>query len=462
MPEHTITHTVCEQYNGGSARAVLSGKLGISRQLLTRIKRSGEFYINEEPALLKAQVKAGDTLRIVIREEKIQDIDPEPIPLTIIFEDEHLLVVDKPAGLVVHPTKGYQSGTLANAVINHWREKGEQFLFRPVHRLDRDTSGLVVVAKNPYVQEALTTQHLDGRWQKTYTVIVMGKTTADSGLIDAPIHRVGMGTRRRVISDLGQPAQTLWKLLKTWGSASLVEATLVTGRTHQIRAHFAHIGHPLVGDDVYGEPSSLIGRQALHAGKIRFMHPITAQPVELISPLPQDMRLLLEGMSACGAEINQEDMTGGLTMGKREEQLQARGVVLPPLPNSLGNYIPANRVGNLVYTSGQGSRSIKGYVGGDLTIEEGYAAAREAALRCLTCLQAELGTLDKVEKVFKVLGFVRSAPGFSAQPAVMNGASDLFVEVFGDAGRHARSAIGVNELPEGIAVEVEIIVAVKD
>lgn len=149
-------------------------------------------------------------------------------------------------------------------------------------------------------------------------------------------------------------------------------------------------------------------------------------------------------------------------MGKREDKLQEMGLTLPPLPNSLGNYIPANRVGNLVYTSGQGSRSIKGYVGSDLTIEQGYAAAREAALRCLACLQAELGTLDRVEKVFKVLGFVRSAPGFSSQPAVMNGASDLFVEVFGEAGRHARSAIGVNELPEGIAVEVEILVAVRD
>lgn len=149
-------------------------------------------------------------------------------------------------------------------------------------------------------------------------------------------------------------------------------------------------------------------------------------------------------------------------MGKREELLKELGIELPAVPNSLGNYIPANRAGDLVYTSGQGSRSIKGYVGGDLGIEQGYAAAREAAMRCLACLQAELGTLDRVQKVFKVLGFVRSAPGFSDQPAVMNGASDLFVTVFGEAGRHARSAIGVNELPEGIAVEVEILVQIKD
>lgn len=148
-------------------------------------------------------------------------------------------------------------------------------------------------------------------------------------------------------------------------------------------------------------------------------------------------------------------------MGKIEQRLQELGIELPELPNSLGNYLPSNRVGNLVYTSGQGSRAILGKVGGDLSIEDGYAAAREATLRCLACLQAQLGTLDKVEKIFKVLGFIASAPGFTEQPAVLNGCSDLLVEVFGERGRHARSAIGAAELPEGIAVEVELLVEVK-
>lgn len=147
-------------------------------------------------------------------------------------------------------------------------------------------------------------------------------------------------------------------------------------------------------------------------------------------------------------------------MGNIERKLQELGIELPELPNSLGNYLPSNQVGNLVYTSGQGSRDILGKVGGDLSIEDGYAAAREATLRCLACLQAHLGTLDKVEKVFKVLGFIASAPGFTDQPAVLNGCSDLLVEVFGDKGRHARSAIGAPELPEGIAVEVELLVQV--
>lgn len=149
-------------------------------------------------------------------------------------------------------------------------------------------------------------------------------------------------------------------------------------------------------------------------------------------------------------------------MGRIEQLLQEKGITLPEVPQSLGNYIPINRVGNLLYTSGQGSRSVVGKLGEDLSVAQGYAAAREAASRCLACIQAELGTLDRVEKVFKVLGFVTSASGFVQQPAVMNGASDLLVEVFGDAGRHARSAIGAPELPNGIAVEVEMLVVVKD
>lgn len=149
-------------------------------------------------------------------------------------------------------------------------------------------------------------------------------------------------------------------------------------------------------------------------------------------------------------------------LGQIEQLLAAKGIVLPQVPGPLGNYLSVNRTGNLLYTSGQGSRDIAGKVGGDLTLEQGYAAAREAGLRCLACVQAELGTLDRVKQVFKVLGFINSAPGFVQQPAVLNGASDLLVEVFGASGRHARSAIGVAELPNGIAAEVEMLLVIKD
>ncbi|MGI6344916.1 MAG: RidA family protein [Bacillota bacterium] len=149
-------------------------------------------------------------------------------------------------------------------------------------------------------------------------------------------------------------------------------------------------------------------------------------------------------------------------MGKIEKRLEELGIILPPVPIPLGTYKPVNQVGSLLYTSGQGSLSVIGRVGEDLTQEEGYEAAREAALRCLACIQEELGTLDRVEKVWKVLGFVNSAPDFTQQPKVMNGASDLLVEIFGEAGRHARSAIGASQLPDGIAVEVEMIVQIRD
>lgn len=147
-------------------------------------------------------------------------------------------------------------------------------------------------------------------------------------------------------------------------------------------------------------------------------------------------------------------------MGKIEQQLSDLGIVLPEVPRPLGTYLSASRHGDLLYVSGHGSRNIRGQVGADLSIDDGYAAAREAGLRCLAGLQAELQTLDRVKKVFKVLGFINSAPGFGDQPKVLNGCSDLLVQVFGEAGRHARSAIGVSALPEGIAVEVEMLVVV--
>lgn len=297
MAEHSITHTVGEQHDGLPGRTILTHELGISRQLMTRIKRSGEFYVNGQPSLLKDRVYSGDKLLIVIREEKTQDIPPEDIPLSVVFEDEHLLIVDKPPGMVVHPTKGYLSQTLANAVIHYWQQRGENCIFRPVHRLDRDTTGLVIIAKNPYVQESLTSQHADGRWQKTYTAVVEGYVETESGTIDAPILRVGLGTRRRVISDLGQSAQTLWRVLHRWRGASMLEAVLVTGRTHQIRAHFAHMGHPILGDDIYGSSSPLMARQALHAGHLSFVHPVTKLPLTFTCPLPTDMSELIQGLN---------------------------------------------------------------------------------------------------------------------------------------------------------------------
>ncbi|MGE5653064.1 MAG: RluA family pseudouridine synthase, partial [Bacillota bacterium] len=289
---HSFSYHIEQQHDGTNIGTYLRRTQGFSRELVKRIKRSGEVTVNGEPRPLWHKLAAGDTLHVSVEEEREQLLEPQQIPFEILFEDESLLVVNKPAGLVVHPTKGVADGTLANGVVHHWMQQGESRIFRPVNRLDRDTSGIVVVAKNSYVQERLIQQSRKDEWQKYYTAVVQGVLPTRTGVIDAPIARVGNGSRARTVSADGKPSRTLWKLLQGFDAASLVEAQLITGRTHQIRVHFAHIGHPLLGDDLYGKPSTLIPRQALHASRLSFIHPVEKTPMELEAPLPEDMRLL--------------------------------------------------------------------------------------------------------------------------------------------------------------------------
>lgn len=302
MAEHILEYIVTTKYDRHSVKSILTQELGLARQVLTRLKRSGEVLINGDPCYLRDMAFVGDILTVIMREELEQDIPPEDIPLNIVFEDEHLLIVDKLPGLVVHPTKGYTSGTLANAVIHHWRVAKQDYVFRPVHRLDRDTSGLVVIAKNPFAQEALTMQHQTREWRKFYIAIACGEMTEPRGAIDAPIARVGNGSRARMISSDGQEALTLWEIVRLLPGATLVRAELVTGRTHQIRVHLAHIGHPLLGDEVYGTFSSVIKRQALHAAELQFTHPVSKEIMVISCPLPTDMENAIEHLSLLSAE----------------------------------------------------------------------------------------------------------------------------------------------------------------
>jgi len=293
MPsQHVYTHYVTQ--DDLTVRSILIGELNMARQVLIRLKRSGEVLLNGAPAYLNARTHAGDVLTITLREEREPSVEPENVRLDIAFEDEYLVVVNKPPGLVVHPTKGYMTGTLAHALTYHWQAQGLPRVFRPVHRLDRDTSGLIVVALNPHVQQVLTEQHHSGEWEKYYLAVVNGELALTEGRIEAPIARAGNGSRARIIAPEGSPALTLWQRREVFSGASLVRAQLVTGRTHQIRVHFTHIGHPLIGDDVYSSPSPLIARQALHASAIAFTHPVTRERVSLTAPLPGDMCALLE------------------------------------------------------------------------------------------------------------------------------------------------------------------------
>ncbi len=224
-------------------------------------------------------------------------IVPLPLPLAIRYEDDHLLVADKPAGLLVHPASGPPEPTLANAVVHHLRAGGQSGAFHPVHRLDRNTSGLILIAKNPYIQHLLF-KGGGKAVDRTYLALVTGHPQPPAGLIDAPIGRHPGSIVERIVRPDGQAAQTSYQTVAAAGPHSLLSLRLHTGRTHQIRVHLDHIGHPILGDDLYGGSTALIGRPALHAAALAFTHPATGQRLNLTSPLPEDMARLLAGLQA--------------------------------------------------------------------------------------------------------------------------------------------------------------------
>ncbi|MGH6719110.1 MAG: RluA family pseudouridine synthase [Alphaproteobacteria bacterium] len=247
------------------------------------------------------RVRAGETITVEIPPAKPVGLHPEHIPLDIVYEDEHLLVIDKPAGMTVHPGAGRSTGTLVHAVLAHCPDLpgigGEQ---RPgiVHRLDKDTSGLLVVAKTEEALRALQTQIQTRHARREYIALVHGRVTHPHGTIDAPIGRDPRHRTRMAVVASGRRAQTHYRVTEVFDRATLVEARLETGRTHQIRVHFASIGHPVVGDPVYARRPNPWGlrRQALHAFRLAFDHPVSGQALAFASPVPPDMREAIDAV----------------------------------------------------------------------------------------------------------------------------------------------------------------------
>jgi len=230
------------------------------------------------------------------------DVEPEAIPLRIVYEDEDLLVVDKPAGLTVHPAPGHARHTLVNALLAHCGDlSGVGGVLRPgiVHRLDKDTSGLLLVAKNDRAHAGLSRQLKERTVEKGYLALVRGRIEQPEGVIEGAIGRDPRNRKRMAIVEGGRPARTAYRVREYLDGMTLVEVAPSTGRTHQIRVHFAAAGHPIVGDALYGKPSSLVGRQFLHAYRLAFRHPADGRAVAFESPLPADLeealRLAREG-----------------------------------------------------------------------------------------------------------------------------------------------------------------------
>jgi len=273
----------------------------LSRSRCAGLIRDGWVTLNGATAKPSATVRAGDTVQVTVPAPVPIDMVPQYMPLEIVYQDDQLLVVDKPAGLTVHPAPGHPDRTLVNALLAIIPDlKGIGGALRPgiVHRLDKDTSGLMVVAKSDVAHASLSAQLKERRVRKTYLALVVGAPKRDEGNIDAPIGRSPRNRKKMAIVDGGREAQTGWKVVERYDGYTLVEAHPVTGRTHQIRVHLAAIGLPVVGDATYGKRSALVARHFLHAAKLGFyMPPDESEWREFESPLPPDLRDALAGLT---------------------------------------------------------------------------------------------------------------------------------------------------------------------
>ena len=284
---------------GTKIREYLKRELGLSTRLIRSASIDKRIFVNDEVVKMNRVLSSGEIIKIDLAKDESQDIAPEKMDIEIVYEDDDILVVNKKPFMVVHPTKSYQSGTLANGLINYFRESNQNCIVRLVSRLDMNTSGLIIIAKNQFSHGMLSKAMTENKVNKRYLAIVHGHLENKEGTIDRPIYRpegIENGTRR-VIDERGQRSITHYKVVDTFGDSSLVECKLETGRTHQIRVHLSSLGNPIYGDTLYGygdEEEELIKRQALHAYGLDFKSPRSGEELSLNSELPYDMKELLE------------------------------------------------------------------------------------------------------------------------------------------------------------------------
>ena len=296
MSARYLTLNITPELAGLEVNTLLRRTLGLSGTVLRRVKWL-EDGVTLDGARVNVRVRAaqGQTLAVRMTDPKPSSgVVPAPGPLDIVYEDPDLTVLNKAPGVLVHPGHGHFDDTLGNYLMYHYRQSGDESGFHPVHRLDKGTSGLVVIAKHPHAQEKLKNQLHTGDFRRVYLAVCDGVPPAPSGLIDAPIGRTEGSLMAREVRPGGQPARTRYRVIRACGPRSLVELELETGRTHQIRVHMAHLGCPLTGDFLYGtEDDSLISRPALHSARLELTHPITGERLRFSAPLPADLAALI-------------------------------------------------------------------------------------------------------------------------------------------------------------------------
>ncbi|WLR51603.1 RluA family pseudouridine synthase [Bacillus tianshenii] len=292
---NTFIWTVEEEHEGMMLRAFLLGEKKLSRRLLADVKfHGGGIFVNEKKVTVRYLLQKDDEIKVVLPpEERGARLVPKALPLSIVYEDQYVLVVNKSPGIPVVPSHEHPDHTIANAVLYHYELTGHENTIHIVNRLDRDTSGLMLIAKDRFTHHLMGLQQYDKSIERRYLAIAEGNIREDSGVIDSPIARKEGSIIERTVHPDGQRAVTHFKVIERYGDYTLIELVLETGRTHQIRVHCASIGHTLIGDDLYGGSCRKMKRQALHSYYLSFTHPFTNEKLELQVPLPADMKPLI-------------------------------------------------------------------------------------------------------------------------------------------------------------------------
>lgn len=292
----TVLRYTVPPENEGCKLGLFLRMQGVTAGLIKSVKYDGSgFFADDVPLHTNQPVHAGQCISFALPPERDTTVTPQPVPFSVAYEDEFAAVLNKPAGIAVHPTLNYPDGTLANGWMYRLQQQGKTGIFRPVNRIDKNTSGLVLCAQNAFAAPLLA-----GSACKCYLAIVQGALPLGPGSVEAPIARRGDSIIGRCVRADGKYSLTDYQVLAVGSGHSLAACWTRTGRTHQIRVHMAYISHPLAGDTLYGGSDAVIARQALHCGIIRFAHPLTGAPVRVECPLPADMAALAEAEGLLG------------------------------------------------------------------------------------------------------------------------------------------------------------------
>ncbi|MDP4126619.1 MAG: RluA family pseudouridine synthase [Bacillota bacterium] len=287
-------YPIAEEHQGLTVEVYLKEIMKYSGRKIQKLTRQKGILLNKKTVFLQKKLKTGDVLRVLVLEDLSYGVEPEPGPIEILYEDNYLIVLNKPSGLLVHPTGQTSQGTLSNYLAHYYKQQGAICTVRPIHRLDRETTGCVVFAKDGNTQALLEKLLKEGYLKRTYRAVVNGIVDPPTGTINAPIGPHPTKPNRRAVDLKGDLAITHYKTVQNFSVATLLELTLATGRTHQIRVHLAHIGHPIIGDRMYGKSSALVSGQALHASSLHFRHPVEQREIIVEAPFPVSYLRVLE------------------------------------------------------------------------------------------------------------------------------------------------------------------------